>query len=98
MSKPDWVDATSYGRGDTERVPRTWRLQLPSGAALVLTRHIYYESTDWVVMLNPHETTITDDVSAVRAKEVALEWAEKILHKDLMALRSVAKIRGGSER
>lgn len=67
----EWVDATSYSRGDKERVPKTWQAK-HLGVRLTVTRRIHEEG--WFVMC--HAASIDcvglGDIPLEEAKEAAV--------------------------
>ena len=77
-----WEDVTSYSRGDTGRVPRSWKYNA-GGLKIVVTRHVDYPGA-WILQCDPWfparllvstdvENAKTEAFALVRAKiEIAL--------------------------
>ncbi len=70
----EWIDTTSYRRGDNERRPRVWRLK-SSVLKLIVHRHISYGDDAWLVTCDPlfdnHKLPTTDEEQA-KAMAIAL--------------------------
>lgn len=74
MSAPKWMDETSYSRGETSRVPRTWALRLPD-LRVVVTRHIHTPGT-WLLVCESAGFDLydlaTDDADAAKTRALRL--------------------------
>lgn len=80
--KLNWIDITSYKKGDTERIPKTWELKLEElRYRVIVTRHIYYENT-WLLTCREANIELhdlkTDNVE--EAKYKALKIVENYLN------------------
>lgn len=86
-----WKDTTTYRRGDTERKPTCWSLNINRRMSLtVLTGHIY-NPDQWVMHFNPfldtHDLGLpADQHTAEEAQEKALTIAKDILSKAMADL------------
>lgn len=76
-----WKDVSSYSRGDREKgvLPSSFELQVGK-LRLVVTRHIHYDPTDWVLRMEGlFETTLTGNRTAEFAKANCLMLARGYL-------------------
>lgn len=103
----DWKDITSYSRGDKDRTPTTWALQLGGGLRITVTKgHIYYQGI-WVMhceAVNIHalELGIADAMPLEQAQQAAIDrvwvrlstWVEALSGHGLPPQRSNYKERG----
>ena len=68
-----WDDVTSYQRGDTERVPRSWKYHA-GGLKIVVTRHIDYPGV-WILQCEPWFSArqlASDDAEDAKAEALVL--------------------------
>lgn len=81
----EWVDSTSYSRGD-DRKPSAWRLRLtPDVAITVVKAHIHYPK-EWVMHCHPWFDTsplnlrnsVSDKIAKAKALELVLAKAEEL--------------------
>lgn len=77
----EWVDKTSYSRGDKERVPRTWEIGA-GDARLVVTRRIHEEG--WFMVC--HGLNMGPVEMGDIPLSLALVRAPKLMHERLTAL------------
>jgi hypothetical protein len=80
-----WKDATSYSRGERDEkiAPRTYEMSVGK-LRLVVTRHIHYDPTDWVLrMEGVFETTLRGDKTAEFAMHNCMMLARDYLRKAL---------------
>lgn len=85
---PNWKDETSYGRGDKERVPRTWALDLGFFKVYV-TRHRHYAESAWVLSMDSRMRELKSpnvDTARLEAQQIV----EERLTKALELLRNAA--------
>ncbi len=82
----NWKDTTSRSRDAKDLTPRSWEAQC-EGFKVVVTRHIHYPPTTWLLLVLGQEIALTGDVTADYAKR----HAEGLLRE--MALR-IAKAVG----
>ena len=77
-----WKDATKYGKGVVERIPRTWTAMV-GVVDVTVTKRIHYDG--WVVMLEYlgiHPTSLQSEETE-KAQTEALEILyEKIIEKE----------------
>jgi hypothetical protein len=80
-NKPGWKDVSSYSRGDREKGVPPSSFELAVGKLrLVVTRHIHYDPTDWVLRMEGiFETTLKGDRTAEFAKANCLMLARDYL-------------------
>lgn len=83
-----WGDATSYSRGDRERIPRTWELPVSDVFKITITRHIHYSPETWLLYCPAIGISLTPCPSAdlEEAKQWALDKVSLRLTRWLAAL------------
>jgi hypothetical protein len=47
-----WKDISSHSQGDTDRTPKTWRVNVDE-FRITVTRHINYAPGDWLLICQP---------------------------------------------
>lgn len=75
----EWIDITSYTKGDTQRIPRTYKADLV-GIVIILTRHIDYPDS-WLLRCSElylERDLETDDIEV--AKEITIGRVKHALH------------------
>ncbi len=83
-----WKDISSYSRGDTERTPRTYQLQLPFHVIITVTRHRDYPSNQWLILIPIFNVEYPSDFSNISdAQNEAIELARQGLTGVLDALK-----------
>lgn len=73
MTKPEWTDATSYSRDDTDRKPTCHRITVGDLRISVTCGHIYH-SPNWVM----HCGALAIDTKRLQAKTLEEAQAEAI--------------------
>jgi hypothetical protein len=63
-----WRDESSWSRGDVDRTPKTWVMDLFPGVRLTLTRHIHLDPDEWMVRLPWAEVVLKRGLTADMAK------------------------------
>lgn len=91
MSEPEWVDATSWCKSDTDedrKTPRTWELRI-GVLRLVVTRHRMCEPNEWLLRCYHEvctETIERGDVSAEVAQAALLKRVRRRLELQIADL------------
>jgi len=83
-----WKDVSSYSRGDREKgiPPSSYELEV-GNLKLVVTRHVHYDPTDWVLrMEGVFEKTLTGNITAGFAKANCLMLARRYLREAMDAV------------
>ena len=92
MTKPQWKDATSYRKGETDKEPTTWTLRLDGVYVAITKSHIYYKGT-WIMSFEPWfkhmEVGPAENFTAEQVQDLAARKAMDALRDTHNALRSL---------
>lgn len=69
-----WADTTSYSRGDTDRIPRTWEIEAPD-LRIVVSRWIYAPGSWFLTCAAAgfdRRDMLTDDAETAKAEALQL--------------------------
>lgn len=86
MAKKHWKDASSYSRGDKNKVPNIWVLMVGPLKISVVYNHIYYPD-QWTFSCSPFfEHEELGNISAQEAQDKAIQLVRAALKNTLQAI------------
>lgn len=83
----EWVDTTSYQRGDDKRVPSIWNFYA-GRLRICVHRHIHYPKDQWLLTSEPFYDKwelVSKDIED--AKQEAINLVDEQLHKTISIIR-----------
>ena len=94
MSKrPEWKDVTSFSRGDKERIPSVWTLQLTRHVKISVVRLHIYDRENWVMHCAPWFDTYSLKLpSTVENRDEAMSRATALVREKIEELASAMRL------
>jgi len=84
MSRPEWKDQTSYSRGEKERVPSVWVMQLTREVRISVVRSHIYNPENWVMHCAPwFDTHSLNLPSTVENRDEAMSRAIALVREKI---------------
>lgn len=83
----EWVDQTSYARGDKERIPSVWVLRLTRNVKISVVRSHIYDRENWVLHCDPWFDTFSLKLpSTVENRDEAMSRATALVREKITEL------------
>ena len=78
--KPQWVDATAYSKRDTERVPRTYTLDIDDRQFVLTRRHLCGDEWHFLGLGYQIQALGTNDLDEAKARalDIVSAYAKRL--------------------